>query len=1208
MHRNRSQRSRIDRPAWLIRVMLAVAAIVAPCWSAISMTASVVLIAAWAACWTASPATAQPPGSLPPREAFDQRDGEIPVRGFIFLNESGSQVMMPGMTWEDYERWLNAESDLDEGRQPYSFQSLDIRGSTDDGRAEMDVILKLSLESTGDGWVKVPLQMGNFHLLAPPDVSGIDEYSITLEPETSGYVLAVKTANVTDAMVRMKVSCRVENQSIRAIDMRLPDVPSRIELTVDASRVNGEIVGRGDETITTGAVGDQRTQFLIESGGGNFSLRFGKLSRSNEDQPLLEVESRLDVRWDSPQDQPIVSVRLTIRNAKGAIDGLQLRLPADSVVLDTPRLGTGGRAIEFGQINPDETDIAVSNRNSKPDQIDQIRVVTIPENERQQRIDLNFDLQLAADNTSPQSPLMLTAPEVLGALRHRGEIVIQTGGDYRLRWRTRPWVRSEPTPGQDESLSSRLYRFRFDRGSFQLPLWLSAKERQLRVNSQSTLSIRDDIAALRMNLQVSGQASDERLQLSEAGWTINAIENADTGELVESFRSDSHIVIDFNLGAAEESVNLAVLAERPLSKDLGDVSLPLPHVTVADENVLVQNATLDLRNVGRTLLVVDLNASSGLTRLPTTALEVSDSSSTFRLLSPDQSPTLVGTLVDQPPRITLSSEATVELDGDQLRSTVDWIVSSPLDLEGRLPIRIPKPVNTAVHSATHRDADGGADASATADQGASGSTDMGSPGSPSASIPSASIPSTSIASTSSPSTSSPSTSIPSTSIPSTSIAGQGDRFDGGTATATEPWVVTVDGVPATLRSLDDDRFELISERLSSGTMAIRWRHARSRSTMTTSRSTESVSMPRPNIADVTVRGSIRVTLRGNEQYELTSTDRPPLSVLELDTMPRDPLRLRLQSRAVTSEDIIVRQALLRSIVGRSTRQEQVIATIQGGDTFRVELPFNAPEVRTLATLDMVSVPVQRQGDTLTIPLSGDRGNHVVNLTVWMTMRTPPSVATVAPVLRLPVGVGRVFWQIAAPNDGHVLWASPTVGRSMAWRFDGWKLYREPSHSDASLDAMFGIRSDESDAVATPNRYLYVGSDLPSFEVILVSRTVLWICVGSFVLTLSVLLTNVPKTRHPLTVVVIAVLFAGLLAIAPDAAVLAGQLGMISLVLVIVMIAIRSLVSPSPGDRVFSSSKASVSVHPSTRSMRDSTPDSPSVTRTEALVSPTESVP
>ncbi len=139
---------------------------------------------------------------------------------------------------------------------------------------------------------------------------------------------------------------------------------------------------------------------------------------------------------------------------------------------------------------------------------------------------------------------------------------------------------------------------------------------------------------------------------------------------------------------------------------------------------------------------------------------------------------------------------------------------------------------------------------------------------------------------------------------------------------------------------------------------------------------------------------------------------------------------------------------------------------------------------------------------------------------------------------------------------------------MTWRFDGWRLFREPSHDDQSLTRFGGSIENP---LPPGNHYLYVGSDLRSFRVVIVSRVVLWLCIGAFVLALAVILSNFPRSRHPLTAVVMAVLFGGLLAIAPDAAVLAGQFGIIAMVLVIVMIAVRSLLSPSPNDRVFSSS-------------------------------------
>ncbi|TWU55238.1 hypothetical protein [Rubripirellula reticaptiva] len=1130
------------------------------------------------------PSHAQPPGTLPPDQIFQRTDESLPIRAFMFLTEAENNVLMPGVTWEEYERRMNLDSDSEGLQQPFSYQSLAITGVTEDSRAELEVTMKLSIESTKDRWIKIPLGMANFHRLAPPDVSGIDEYSMSFESESLGYVLHVKTAAVEDAMVRIQMSSSVQMHSLKSVEFRLPDVPSQVQLTIDDGNVDGDVLGRGDETLRSSPKTGNKTEFAIESGGGNFAVRWGEIRRSADDAPLLEVDSRIDVRWDSPQDQPIMSVRLTIRNAKGSIEGFQLRLPKNSVVLDTPRLGTSGQTIEFleqddlsrnsvGGNRKGETD-----RNNRDDDLaGELRTVVIPEEEHQQRIELNFDLQLAADATSPSSPLGFRAVEVVGSLRHRGELTIQTSGDYRLRWRTRAWVRSESSESAEEGLSSRLYRFRFDRASFELPIWLSAKERQTRVTSASELTIHEGVASIVMDVQVSGQATDGRLQIDDASWNISSIENVETGEPLESFRSDALRTIDFSLDAGEGSSSIRIRAQRLIDDETGNIEFAIPRVVADDESLSIQNATLNLISSGRTMLVVDLERSEGLTRIGSSSNETTNTStiSTFRMLSPDGAATLVGNLVDQPPRITLSSDATIELDGDQLRSTVDWMVTSPLDLEGRLPIRIAKPA--AVPTTRPGEI---ASAALTDVANAIGS-------------------------------------------PSTGFsAGELGRFDGLLASQNEPWVVTVDGVPATLRALDDDRYELISERLSLGTMAIRWRLSQSRRSSSVQRSIETVSLPRPNIADVTVRGNVRVNLRGNQQFDLTSTDSVPASTLDFDSLPRDPLRLRLQTRVTATDEISIHQALLRTIVGRSTRQEQVIARLQGGDSFQVELPAGTPDVSVEAMLDDVRVPVQRQGNALIIPLAGhqqagDQQVHVVDLRVWIALPTSSSFASIRPMIKLPIGVGRVYWQIIAPTDGHVVWASPTVGRSMTWQFDRWRLSREPSHSNAALAAIIGASADSFDETPPGNSYLYVGSDLPSFEVVIASRTILWICVGSFVLLLAVLLTHIPKTRHPLTAVVVAVLFAGLLAVAPDAAVLAGQLGMISLVLVIVMITIRSLITPSGGNRVFTSPSSAPLVtpaspappsHPSTRTVKPISPETPSIASTQALPKPTEASP
>jgi hypothetical protein len=570
-----------------------------------------------------------------------------------------------------------------------------------------------------------------------------------------------------------------------------------------------------------------------------------------------------------------------------------------------------------------------------------------------------------------------------------------------------------------------------------------------------------------------------------------------------------------------------------------------------DETVLVQNATVDIINSGRSMLVVDLEASKGLSRLAPSLADTSSDSpvSSFRVSTQDAAAVVVGTMIDQPPRITLESDATIELDGEQLRTTVDWNISSLLDLEGRLPIRIPElaPLTTS----ETRSPDNVFDEDAS----------------------------------------------------DVLLGSDADRF-AGESVSLEPWVVTVDDVPAALRELSGDRYELISDRLTRGSMLIRWRHARRSGTAIGS--IESVPLPRPNIADVKFRGVMQVTLRGNQQLDLISMDSPANKPLQLDTLPHDPLRLRLQSKSNTREELSIRQTILRTVVGRNTRHEQVLANIQGGDNFRVDLPSTAREVSVEALVDRQSKPVRRDGNSLIVPLPGDKLSHIVDLRVWIAATTPSAFAAIEPMLKLPVGVGRVYWQIVTPLDGHVVWASPTVGRSMTWRFDGWKLDREANYSDQALTSLAG--STKNPSLPPGNRYLYVGSDLRAFEVIVVSRVVLWMGIGTFVLFTAVMLTHFPRLRHPVTAVAAAVLFGGLLAIAPDAAVLAGQFGIIALVLVIVMIAIRSLLSSSRSDRVFGNARGSKPTPPSTRSLKKSpVPQSAGISATHSLPpqSPTE---
>ncbi len=1082
--------------------------------------------------------SAQPPGTRPPSETLPTPESAAPppVEGFLFLDESRNPVMMPRMTFEEIERLRNIEAGVDTRAQLYAFDSLEIDGMTEEGRCELDVTLRLSVDATFGGWTAIPLKMNNFHRLGPADITGLDEHRMTVAADGSGYVLWAKSNQTRDVLVKMRVVARVAGAPARSIDFVLPDVPSTIRLVTAQGNVTGEVVGRGDEVVQTEPVVGGRTRLVVESGGGTCTLKWGSANRASDTAPVVEVESMVTIDWDSPQDLPLASVQMTIRNLRGVLSSFDIRLPANSELLDTPNVASSTSAIEFSTPIPEPEG-------------DRIQLF-IPDSEREQRIDLSFDLQLSSNETSANDPLQLQVPSVIGALRQRGEILVRTESDFRLRWRTRPWVQSLLKTPVDVSSTNRSYSFRYDRPTFTLPLWLSAKQRQLRLTSETQVSLLEGLASLEMTIYATGQSSDGRgVQLDLADWQLRSIVDLETGKQLDSYAADQYSEIEMGSRVGDDPSPIRIRAERQLPSDSTNVAFSLPQIVKNDDSLLVQSASLQIRSDGRRSLVVDLDQSTGLD--PVSDANDSDLAeptlSRFRVLPPDAPAHVVGMLVDQPSRITLAAETQVDLDGNLLTTSVDWTVSSLLSLEGRLPIQFTAPQSVA---------------------------------SPNPNLPVDSSAAGAIA----------------LSSPSSSTVGNEPEV------SIDQWTVKVDGAAATLAALDDGRYEIISDRLLDGTMSVRLRHVQS-ILRDESAATQMINLPRPAIPDVSIIGAMKIRLRGDATSDLTSAGSSiatedinggGVHVVELESLPREPLQLRLRPRSTSDmlRALTVRRAVLRTAIGRSTRHEELMATVDGGNSLSITLPPEVNEVDVEASVDGAEVLVERGQRALRIPIPTSDGSHQVRVRIWVKQSTPVSLSTIKPMMGLPAAVERLYWQIIAPSDSHVIWASPTAGRAMAWDFDRWRLSRKSALSDQRLNEWSGDGDEPTQYAGagylhigtdSNNRYLYVGSDVNSFEVVMISRGLLWLVTGAVILAASTLLIYLPVLRHPLTAIVAAIGVAGLLVVAPDAAVLVGQLGMIASLLVIIMVAIRTLIAPRPNVRVLSSTRSSgARREPSTR--------------------------
>ena len=295
-------------------------------------------------------AIGQPPGTVPSSDAFDPQEGRLPIQSFLFLSESGSQVVMPDTTWEQLERLQRREGGKEAISDRFVLQSLDVTGQAHSQRAELEVTIVVTIEPTDGRFVKIPLRMGNFHRLAEVEVTGIEDHYMTIAPRGSGasgsgYQWWVRSDRARKATLRMKVSSRIENKPVHSMDFQFPPVPATVNLTVDASDITGEIISGAKEVVVSTPIDDHSTKIKVEGNGGSFTLRWGMPIQDMQSSSLLEVESRVDVQWDSPQDQPIASVRMTAKSVKGSIKRFQLRLPPGSVVVSAPRLGTGGKRL-----------------------------------------------------------------------------------------------------------------------------------------------------------------------------------------------------------------------------------------------------------------------------------------------------------------------------------------------------------------------------------------------------------------------------------------------------------------------------------------------------------------------------------------------------------------------------------------------------------------------------------------------------------------------------------------------------------------------------------------------------------------------------------------------------------------------------------------------------------------------------------------------
>ncbi|MCA9140506.1 MAG: hypothetical protein KDB00_27230, partial [Planctomycetales bacterium] len=340
----------------------------------------------------------QQPGTFPPAElirpsATPAESGKLPIEGMFLLDEANVPIYVPPLSYESY---LDLERGAKSQTRRYIFESVKIDGRVEGNRAELTVEVRVAVDATGDETVEIPLAMENFHLLGTAEFfSGAEtgnKLAISVDENTGNCELIASVKEDSVVGFRMQMSARVETESIHWLDFRLPPAPIIINLTSDSRDVVGQIPNRDDEVIETTTDESGRSQFKVESSGGRFTLQWGKLDRPVS-MPLLESTSVIAMQWNSPQDQLIQNVKMTVRDSRGLISTFRLRLPEGATLRDDPKLITSGQFGQFVEL-------------SKPDPADkELFQITIPVEEREKTIALEFRLEIPSDSPTAGNEL-----------------------------------------------------------------------------------------------------------------------------------------------------------------------------------------------------------------------------------------------------------------------------------------------------------------------------------------------------------------------------------------------------------------------------------------------------------------------------------------------------------------------------------------------------------------------------------------------------------------------------------------------------------------------------------------------------------------------------------------------------------------------------------------------------------------------------------
>ena len=512
--------------------------------------------------------TDETPGAA--AEAGRMRIDESPLETVYLRRDDGSYVPyfeIPFEVFEKlYEQYIGGQGDV--LPEAFTTERLEVVGVVSEVRdgeiADLD--LKLRVQPHRDGWIRVPLKLGNSTLTSWSKGNASDTTLVSVDGKGE-YVAWIRGKENQSVELSLQVVSRVGRQANqRSLRLALPTA-AVAQMTIDLPTDQPGISLSSEKLLPrTDPLPGGRTRLLVAGASGELEIRWRAAVASAASG--LSVVTDMTVQVDGP-DLIRYQVALDVTSLNGQDRSFLLRMPS----------GTRFDAAE--QLDLEVTELVASDPRVADFEGDFAYLqVTFPKPlEKPARVVLFASRSgVTMEDTGASQQIELGRFEVVDAVRQSGAILLLSSRDWRIDWRPGSFVRQVSLEPNDRERATAVARFRFSRA----PIELNARiyRNESRIACEPIFDVLFGIDQLRLsarlNYAFSGPRPDELL-VDLRGWMIDDTQlsgNRFVRRLSRDTENPDLYRLDLDPSVPEDAFELTLELTQPIDR-LGSVAVPL---------------------------------------------------------------------------------------------------------------------------------------------------------------------------------------------------------------------------------------------------------------------------------------------------------------------------------------------------------------------------------------------------------------------------------------------------------------------------------------------------------------------------------------------------------------------------------------------------------------------------------------------------------